>query len=328
MRKLLLTSSALVAAASISSYAVADVSVTGGFEWAFKQQGSDITALDGDSFVTDNEVIVMFTNKTDSGLTIQGKWDVDADNAGAHGGSTDESALYISGGFGKLALGLDDEVNDAFGMAEIDLIDEDYNGADASATILTSAGESGASDNNSISYFTPAIAGFKAGISSRDSGANGKTDMVAYGGSYTVPVGGGSLEARYNEGSTDVDGAVSTDTKNFGVKFNMGAMTVIASTAQSKGNDEDIKADGFGIKYDMGGGMTVAATKMEAEDSLDMSGTVKEKYEANVAELVYTVAPGLKAKLTYVDYDYNAGGESAADSDAGEITVLTLSASF
>ena len=108
----------------------------------------------------------------------------------------------------------------------------------------------------------------------------------------------------------------------------MGAMTVIASTAQSKGNDEDIKADGFGIKYDMGGGMTVAATKMEAEDSLDMSGTVKEKYEANVAELVYTVAPGLKAKLTYVDYDYNAGGESAADSDAGEITVLTLSASF
>ena len=31
MRKLLLTSSALVAAASISSYAVADVSVTGGF---------------------------------------------------------------------------------------------------------------------------------------------------------------------------------------------------------------------------------------------------------------------------------------------------------
>ena len=36
MRKLLLTSSALVAAASISSYAVADVSVTGGFEWKYK----------------------------------------------------------------------------------------------------------------------------------------------------------------------------------------------------------------------------------------------------------------------------------------------------
>jgi hypothetical protein len=327
MRKLLLTSSALVAAASISSYAVADVSVTGGFEWALKQQGSDNTALDGDSFVTDNEVIIMFTNKTDSGLTIQGKWDVDADNAGAHGGSTDESALYISGGFGKLALGLDDEANDAFGIGEHDLIDEDYSGADASATIVTNAGEAGASDNNSITYFTPAIGGFKAGVSARDSGANGTTDMTAAGASYTMPVGAGTLEARYNQATTEA-GEVDTDTKNFGVKFTMGAMTVIGATGETSGSDEDIKADGFGIKYDMGGGMTVAATKMEAEDSLDMSGTVKEKYEANSGEIVYTVAPGLKAKVTYVDYDYNAGGESAADSDAGEITVFTLSAEF
>ena len=41
MRKLLLTSSALVAAASISSYAVADVSVTGGFEWKYSSTSSD-----------------------------------------------------------------------------------------------------------------------------------------------------------------------------------------------------------------------------------------------------------------------------------------------
>ena len=41
MRKLLLTSSALVAAASISSYAVADVSVTGGFEWKYTQHLQD-----------------------------------------------------------------------------------------------------------------------------------------------------------------------------------------------------------------------------------------------------------------------------------------------
>ena len=44
MRKLLLTSSALVAAASISSYAVADVSVTGGFEWKYIQKAADLTS--------------------------------------------------------------------------------------------------------------------------------------------------------------------------------------------------------------------------------------------------------------------------------------------
>ena len=56
MRKLLLTSSALVAAASISSYAVADVSVTGGFEWKYTVNIFRLTAKDGDSIGTDNEV--------------------------------------------------------------------------------------------------------------------------------------------------------------------------------------------------------------------------------------------------------------------------------
>ena len=76
MRKLLLTSSALVAAASISSYAVADVSVTGAFEWKYKQQAADQTTKDGDDFGTDNEIVISFSNKTDSGLTIGGKMEM------------------------------------------------------------------------------------------------------------------------------------------------------------------------------------------------------------------------------------------------------------
>ena len=84
MRKLLLTSSALVAAASISSYAVADVSVTGGFEWKYTQQAADQTSKDGDSFHTDNEVVIKFTNKTDSGLTLTGVYDIDADAGTLH----------------------------------------------------------------------------------------------------------------------------------------------------------------------------------------------------------------------------------------------------
>ena len=58
-------------------------------------------------------------------------------------------------------------------------------------------------------------------------------------------------------------------------------------------------------------------------------GTQNEEYTANLAEVVYTVAPGLKAKVTYLDYDYKQGGESAAASnDSGSKTQFTLSASF
>ena len=85
MRKLLLTSSALVAAASISSYAVADVSVSGEFEWAYKSTSSGVNTTDGDSFVQDNEIVISFSNKTDSGLTVGGKVELDVETAGTKG---------------------------------------------------------------------------------------------------------------------------------------------------------------------------------------------------------------------------------------------------
>ena len=109
MRKLLLPSSALVAAASISSYAVADVSVTGEFEWAYVQQAADQTTKDGDSFAQDNEIVISFSNKTDSGLTVGGKFEMDV---GAANATTDESVLTISGGFGTFRLGQEDSMHE------------------------------------------------------------------------------------------------------------------------------------------------------------------------------------------------------------------------
>ena len=97
MRKLLLTSTALVAATSMINYASADVSVSGGFEWGYTDQASDIAASNGDSFRVDNEVVITFTNKTDTGLTITGRYDVDGDAE-----SVDESSIMISSKFLKL----------------------------------------------------------------------------------------------------------------------------------------------------------------------------------------------------------------------------------
>ena len=102
MRKLLLTSTALVAASSIANYAAADVAVTGAFEWGYTTQSADLTANDGDSFRQDNEVTVTFTSKTDSGLSLTGRWYVDADDGVA--APSGESSLAISGGFGKIMI--------------------------------------------------------------------------------------------------------------------------------------------------------------------------------------------------------------------------------
>ena len=71
---------------SISSYAVADVSVQA--DLIYTQQVADVTSKDGDSFHTDNEVVIKFTNKTDTGLTVSGKVELDVDTTNPGGGGT------------------------------------------------------------------------------------------------------------------------------------------------------------------------------------------------------------------------------------------------
>jgi hypothetical protein len=336
MRKLLLTSSALVAAASISSYALADVSVTGAFEWRYTTQSSSQAAEDGTEFGTDNEVTIKFTNKTDTGLTVTGVYDFDADGAGDFSGG-DESHLTIAGGFGTVSMGLNDAVNDSFGIGEHDLIDEDLSQTPTGSSIVTTAGESGNTDANKISYITPAMGGFQAGYSLMDSGtAVQSEDQTAMGVSYTMPLAGGSLMVRYNKQTTDGAAADETEAVNYGAKLTMGAASVIVAKGESTigagaAQTDDREANGISVRYDLGGGISIGASTVTAEDDKDKTAAgVAEKYTANIAEVTYTVAPGLAAAITYLDYDYTQGGETAAGNtdDSGSITQLTISASF
>ena len=347
MRKLLLTSSALVAAASIASYATADVSVTGGFDFKYKNTASNVAASDGTSMGQDHEVVISFSNKTDTGLTVSGRYDIDAD-----AGSVDESSITISGGFGSITMGANDGVSDAFGVHEQDLINDEAHLARFSPTfladsltttttgVMTNAGEVSVSgDANKIAYISPAMGGFKIGYSVADAGVNtASNDTTEVGLSYSMPMDGGSLLFEYNQVKRDSTAAIEEiQATNMGVTATMGALTMIASTGQfeeaSVGSNvltEDAEATGFGIKYDMGGGMTIAASVMESEDSAtdDVSAAGdKEKYSSNIAEVSYTIAPGLKANVTYNDFDYKAGG-SGLTAEAGSITQLTINASF
>jgi len=328
MRKLLLTSTALVAATSMINYASADVSVSGGFEWGYSSQNSDITASNGDSFRVDNEVVITFTNKTDTGLTITGRYDVDGDAA-----AVDESSITIAGGFGSIRLGQDDGAEDAFGINEGDLIAEEGAYAVGSASILTNAGETGNTNGNKITYFTPAMGALKAGVSFTDSGSNQSTatDRTAYGASYTMPLGNGTVVAEYNAGTTEssVAGGTDTDHDNYGVTVTMGAVSAILSAATQKDGTSDNEATGMAVKYDMGGGMYVAGSILDSEDDKQVSAGQPEAYESNVVEVGYTVAPGLTAKVTHINYDYKRGGNTLAVSDdKGTATKFTLTASF
>ena len=333
MRKLLLTSTALVAATSIAGLAqAADISVTGAFEWRYVDQQSDITASNGDDFGTDNEVVISFTEKTDNNITLTGRYDIDADGAGDAGG-VDESSLTIAGDFGTIRLGLDDGVEDAFGVDESDLIAEDAAYAPSSSSILTNSGATGNTDANKITYFLPpSIPNLSAGISFTDSGSNQSTatDRTTYGASYNVPFGSGNALFEYNAGTTEnsTAGGVDTDHDNYGVTLTFGAWTGSISASTQENGTSDNEATGLAVRYNMGNGVILAASTLDSEDDQQVNAGQPESYNADMFEIGYTLVPGLTAHLTYVDYEYRVGGAAAASDDTGSATSVNIRAAF
>ena len=224
MRKLLLGTTALAAAATLSANAaLADVSISGYYEWKAKSQSSDISSQDGTSFDSDSEIKFSFKNKTDSGLEVGMAVEMETDAAGI-----DESNMYISGGFGKLVLGQQDGVGESYGIDAEDVVNEEIQQYADDDNYGLASGDSDivqmASDNNKISYHIPAIGGLKAGVSFTDAGTNGASgtqDITTFGASYTADAGGASVTVGGATSTQDVAGAAQdTDSQNIGVKVN------------------------------------------------------------------------------------------------------------
>ena len=327
MRKLLLGTTALAAAATLSANAaLADVSISAAQEWHFISFGSKDTALDGNSFSQDSEIAFKFSNKTDSGLDISYTVEMESD-AGA--GGIDESSLTISGGFGSIMLGQNDGVATAYAIEAEDATQEESAGSVASATIRFDTDVSlDETDGNKIAYTLPAMGGFKAGVSFEDSGAGtSSTDITAYGASYTAEASGATVTiGAATVTQEQAAGTPDKDAQNIGVKISSGAATFYAAQSIYQESDEDIEAQGVGASYDLGNGLVISGYTMTAEDSLDAG----EEYTSNSIEAAYTIASGLTAVFNVTNYDYKPGtnNDNSEAADDGTISKLVIRATF
>ena len=327
MRKLLLGTTALAAAATLTANAaLADVTISGAAEFKYLSRSSNDSTLDGTTMSSDNELTINLTQKTDSGLDLTYRIDFDADPGDDTGMPVDESSLTISGGFGKLVLGFDDDAADAYNLDEMDLIAEEPSATLASATIGTSSSIS-SDDARKVGYHLPAMGGLTAGISYTDRTAAGGTDTTSYGARYTMDAAGAAITLAY-AAVQDENSTQDVDMENMGLKVVSGDISLVLSQGGKEASDEDIENQGGSISYKMPNGMTIGAFTFKSEDDLD----VGEEYTASGAEIQYNIASGLKATISVVDYDYKittANHESANTSaDSGTMTQLTIGASF
>jgi len=324
MRKLLLGTTALAAAATLSAnVALADVSISGYFEWDYSNVDSEIAANDGTAFGQDSEVKMVFTNKTDSGLTIAFQTEFETDKAG--GGTSDDNFLSISGGFGKLVLGELDGVMDQYGIAATDLPAEElYVGEPADMVTENSDGGVSGGENNKISYHLPAMGGLTAGISYTNSGVAGSADATSYAARYTVDAGGATVTLGGATGTLEVAGAQDADTQNMGVKIASGNVALVLSNSTYEDADQDESTNGVAASFKMNDSTTLVGYSTKLEDDLAASG---EEYTVSGLEVQYTIASGLSAVVNVEDYEYKTGS-SGGTNDSGTASSLTIKASF
>jgi hypothetical protein len=332
MRKLLLGTTALAAAATLSANAaLADVSISGYYEWRYESRSSQNSTYDGTSFANDSEIVFNFTNKTDSGLTVQMVQELQADDGDS---LIDEASLSISGGFGKVILGGNDGVNDqGFGIAANNLVSEEMytvSGGTSAATLthdlkITKGDMANlGGDSNKITYITPAMGGLTAAASYTDSGAAGSTDTTEVGAKYSMEAGGASVTLGVVSGTTEAT-TQDIDSSVVGVQIDSGNISVIVSQSEYEASGHDEQGVDFGVSYKVSDALKIVGYTTEVEDDLK-----SEEYSNTGFEAVYTIASGLSAIVTVEDYDYKKGSATAnsAANDSGTQSKLTIKATF
>jgi len=326
MRKLLLGTTALAAATAMSASALADVSIAGSYEFKYGSRSSQVAANDGTTMTHgDTDMVFTFTNKTDSGLTLSYRYDFTGAIGDTGTQTVDENSLAISGGFGKIVLGQDDDAADSYNIDEMDLPTEEPGTTLASATIGSSSSIA-STDAMKVAYHLPAMGGLTAGVSFADSGTNTGTDTTSMGARYSMEAAGASITLGYATKTQEAT-TKDTDQTNMGLKVVSGDLSLIVSQGTYEAVDEDRDNQGASISYKMPNGMTVAAYTFKSEDALD----VGEELSRSGMEVAYSIASGLTAVVNVEDYDYKVDAsthEGSPTADSGTATQLTLKASF
>jgi outer membrane protein OmpU len=348
MRKLLLGTSALAAAATLSANVAlaADVNITGGTEWTYINRDSgivDTTGRSDDKFTIDSDIQFSFTNKTDSGLEVG--MTILMENGGE-----DEAYMTVKGGFGSITLGEDDGAGDKLTRTAHDILGPDalndgggYVGAgktdfdgttvtgtdylsDDNADLITDI-----NDANNITYMLPKLGGLQVGVSYADAGAkaaqNGDTTVVGA----TYEFESGAVKGTLHYGNANISGASAGDgsrnSNSMAIDVSSGPFRAVLAKAQDDRTTAiQTTVTDYGISYNLGSGLTIAAVGTQVEEN-----TGGETIDATSISAKYSITSGLDAYLTYHDYDYTAGTSGAASSradDDGSYTQLTIKATF
>ena len=292
MKKILLGSTAIVAAGMIASVPTADAASkmklgVGGYmeQWFGFTSGDDGVAQDYSGFdiKSDPEIFFKGSTKLDNGITVGVNVQLEATQ---NGDQIDEQYMFVKGSFGQIIIG---DENSA--MYKMHYAPSDFgigmNSGDVTAwnkPVKDAEGDSinmgshyrspfgatyiepdAVNDSAKISYFTPRVSGFQLGLSYGPDGnqdSNGlpnrdaaNTDYIMVGANFKQKMGGMSvgISGGYGTVTDAAAGGVEPEATSFGIKLGMGGVSAGVSYANfSDSGEKDQEGINAGVAYSSG----------------------------------------------------------------------------
>ncbi len=336
MKKILVASSALVAVAFAGQASASEkisLSVGGYMEQWAGVASQDNAYASRNAFQSDTEVHFKGSTTLDNGIEVGASIELEGEG-GNSGSMIDEQYLYVNGGFGQVKLGAEDgAANDMSILAPstgpVNAQDGDLSNWVSLSTNYANYYSQGG-DAKRVTYYTPVLGGFRAGVSYTDDKTSENNDtattnnsVVSLGLEYkgdfdgvSVAVAATGEQDQASEGQWyHVGGTVG-----FG-NFTVGASYGVADDEISAGNRnaKDREQDGYdvGVSYAMDAATVSATYYHETEEQ----GTGGGEDELDVVHLglSYTLGAGVEWKSSVFWFD-NARSASSTIRGTGELS--------
>lgn len=310
MRKILLSSTALVALGVTG--AQADVSITGGAE--FNWQSSEISGADSSDSMNGNQLDyqISFSNTLDNGMSVAGT--VNTSEAGV-----EEVGATISGDFGTIGFGPLGESGDGFATS-LDVTPDESTPFTVGTDYTDDPGDEYVAGAD-ISFKSANMGGFQFAIGMGDNGT-GETSTI--GGSFATAMGTTSVTVKYNYSDTAISDGDDKDATSLGLVMGMGNATLtVAQNTLDTGTSEALVSTGAALSFVVNDSLTLTAYSANQSDDKDSTVDVTD----NGFGVAYTITPGLKFSVTHNELDVK-NSSSYTTSTSGSSTKAAINVSF
>ena len=308
MRKILLTTTALVALGGVSA-ASADIAISGSASYNYTTGTGGTFATDDDTMSTTVDFGLSASTVMDNGMSATAGLDL-------HEAGIDDSGWTLSGDFGTLKFG--GYAEDDFGAMATDVTADEGDGFNeggaGAGTIEYGSIMPGDEhiDPADISLTLPSVSGVTVMLGAA------ADDSTMAGVSYAATAGNMNITVAYSQSSGT--GADSDDNQVSG-KVGAGNATVIAIS----GETGLFNYSSIGATYAVSDALTLQVYSGTTDHDTDADFEVED----TGIGLSYTVTPGMKISLTSNDYSGRGGEDNGVAGDvSGTRNNIALDISF